>query len=241
MPNTKGNTTKKTSNVKAATVTDAPNEKIETIDHVDNTDIEDLKRQNKYLEGKIETLMQMLMDAQSSNKGVAPVSDKDTDITIVHLIQCFDGLKTHIELTNRKIDMSIIGETRTLTYSEAEEIASKYRKFFERGILAFDSKDADFAKRFDLTSCVSNGKVNRDFVEYVGNISVIELEKLYGGLGEAQRAFLIETFKRKIAEGDPRYKDIAKIQLLERLTLLPGELNGAMEGTLMDLRKSKSI
>lgn len=204
--------------------------KEKAVDFSNNEKIEALEKQNAELSAKIDALMAMFASGKMQT-----FSEKNEEITIIHLIQCYDGLKTHIKLSNRSMDFSVIGETRVLNRTEAEEIASKYRKFFERGVIAFSSDNIEFARKFDLASCVSDGKVNRDFANYIGEIDIASLEKLYNSVGEAQKAFIIETFKRKIREGNPKYNNMAKIQLLERLTLAPGELNGAMEGVFRDL------
>ena len=194
----------------------------------------------KALEAQIEVLTKMLASQKFEQAQTIVQVPKEEEIVVIHLLQCFEGLKTHIQLTNRTIDFETIGETRTLNRGEAEELASKYRKFFERGVLAFKDDCAGFAARFGLESFVSNGNVNRDFVNYFASLSVYDLEKLYISLGEAQKAFIIETFKRKVREGDKRFADASKIQLLERLSTVQGEMNGAMEGTLLDMKMAQS-
>lgn len=214
-------TTKRTTTQKKESPAKPIEEKVEgKIDQQNEIDV---------LKAQIELLTKML--ANQKNERVA---DSNEDVKIVHMIQCYDGLKTHIQISNREIDMSVIGETRRLSIKEAEEVASKYRKFFETGVIAFDKSSKDFADKFDLGKFIAPDTIHKDFVEYVGKMNMGDLETFYHGLGEAQKAFLIETFKRQIYEGDARFKNMAKIQLLESLTMVKGETNGAMEGILID-------
>lgn len=202
-----------------------------------NTDAEiaELKKQNEELHNKLEALIALM---QTTNTP-APVPERDREITLVHKLQCGDGLTTHLKLTNRNIDMHVIGETRILSISEAEEVASKYRKFFERGVIAFDKDGADFARKFDLSKYVMVDTPITDFTNYVGGLDIYSLETFFKSLSEAEQAMLIETFKHKITEGDSRFKDVSKINLLERLTTAPGELHGAMEGVLVEMNNQK--
>ena len=200
----------------------------------DNTKkIDELTETVNSLKAQNELLMKMLVEMQNNKTQSQPAAgyQPQGEIKLIHLIQNDPGLTTHIELTNLTIDMNAFGEERTLDIKQAEELVGKYRRFFDRGIIAFGAGSEDFAKRFSLKTVKDYSYLNKDFVKHLGGLSLTELENLYGKLSEGHKRFVIEYFKRKILEGDPAFKDIHKIELLNRLS------NGAMSGTTLDLTR----
>lgn len=194
-----------------------------------DAEIEALKKQNE--------LLQKLLEAyQSGNQAPAQAAPADKrssmydEVTIVHLFERAPGLSTHIELTNLSMDLHAFGETRTIERRQAEELAGKYRKLFENGTLAFGADDDDIAARFALKSVNAYSYDKTNFVEKLGTLNPIELESLYKKLGQEQRRFIVEYFKRKIIEGDTNFSDVHKVETLNRLS------NRSMEGTLLDLK-----
>lgn len=180
---------------------------------------------------QLSEMVKMLTGLLSSNN--AGKQEKNSlldEIKIVHLVERDRGLTTHIKLSNRSLDMQAFGEERTLDRREAEELCGRHRKLFERGIIAFGSGSDEFAKKFGLKSINEYDYLGENFVEKIGRLSAIELEDLYGKLCEAHKAFVIEYFKRKIMENDPNFKNVQKIEVLNRLS------DGAMSGVLLDMR-----
>lgn len=177
-------------------------------------------------------LIQMLAERGVS---VAPVvNDKNSlneEVVLVHLKENAPGLTTHIELSNLTIDMSAFGEERTLDRRQAEELAGKYRKFFDRGVIAFGSGSEHLASKFGLKSVNDYSYVNKDFVKKLGTLSLVELENLYNKLSDGHKKFVIEYFKRKILEKDPNFNNIHKIEMLNRVS------DGAMSGTTLDMKR----
>ena len=177
-------------------------------------------------------LIQMLSER---GVNVTPVAvDKNSlneEITLVHLKEHAQGLTTHIELSNLTIDMSAFGEERTLDRRQAEELAGKYRKFFDRGVIAFGSGSEHLAGKFGLKSVSDYSYINKDFLKKLGTLSLVELENLYNKLSDGHKQFVIEYFKRKIIEKDPNFNNIHKIEMLNRIS------DGAMSGTTLDMKR----
>ena len=119
----------------------------------------------------------------------------------------------------------------TPKWKESEELAGKYRKFFDRGVIAFGSGSEYLASKFGLKSVNDYSYVNKDFVKKLGTLSLVELENLYNKLSDGHKQFVIEYFKRKILEKDPNFNDIHKIEMLNRVS------NGAMSGTTLDMKR----
>ena len=170
-------------------------------------------------------LTKLISDNAASTN--APPSNPLYDrVKIVHLIERAPDLYTDIKLDTTSIRFSSFGEERSITYQQAEELAGKCRKLFNRGEIAFGAENSDIAERFGLKSVKDYAFMGSDFVKRLGTMNVYELEDIYNKLCDGHKKFVIEYFKRKIIDGDPAFNEIHKIELLQRLS------NGAMSDCL---------
>ena len=128
--------------------------------------------------------------------------------------------------------MAKFGEQRTLDRRQAEELAGKYRSFFEKGIIAFGAGNEEFAERCGLKTTTDYRYCTPDFLQKLANASVAELEKIYGLVDAGHKAFIVEYFQRKSIEGDPRFKDSVKLEALNRLS------GNALSGVILDFQKT---
>ena len=185
--------------------------------------------------------MQEFMKVMMANMGNKPAETNSVKdalfryVTVVHLVERAPGLTTHIELSNGVIlDFRTFGEEHTFTVQQAEELASKYRSWFDLGIFAFGADADDLAKRLNLKSVTQYSFAGSDFLTRLPDLDLYQLKELWDKMGQGHREFLIEYFKRKILAKDPAYDDIDKIELLNRLS------NGGMESVILD-RKNAAI
>lgn len=198
-----------------------------------NAEMEEFKLQLAQLQAQNEMLMKMLMEKNGAPAQVTVANALNNEYTLVHLVDRMPGCTTHIELSNITIDMTAFGEERILDRRQCEEIAGKYRKWFEKGTIAFGADGEELASRFGLKSIKDYSYINKDFVKQLGGLSLIELENLWNKLCEGHKKFVIEYFKRGVVKGDPAFKDIHKIELLNRLS------KGAMSGTTLDFERER--
>lgn len=186
---------------------------------------------------QMQEFMKVMM-ANMNNKPSETNNVKDAlfrYVTVVHLVDRAPGLSTHIELSNGVIlDFRTFGEEHTFTVQQAEELASKYRSWFDLGIFAFGADADDLAKRLNLKTVTQYSFAGSDFLSRLPELDLYQLKALWDKMGQGHREFLIEYFKRKILSKDPAFDDIDKIELLNRLS------NGGMEGVLLD-RKNAAI
>lgn len=186
---------------------------------------------------QMQEFMKVMM-ANMNNKPTETNSAKDAlfrYVTVVHLVDRAPGLSTHIELSNGVIlDFRTFGEEHTFTVQQAEELASKYRSWFDLGIFAFGADADDLAKRLNLRTVTQYSFAGSDFLSRLPELDLYQLKELWDKMGQGHKEFLIEYFKRKILAKDPSFDDIDKIELLNRLS------NGGMEGVLLD-RKNAAI
>lgn len=184
---------------------------------------------------QMQEFMKVMM-ANMNNKPTETNSAKDAlfrYVTVVHLVDRAPGLSTHIELSNGVIlDFRTFGEEHTFTVQQAEELASKYRSWFDLGIFAFGADADDLAKRLNLRTVTQYSFAGSDFLTRLPELDLYQLKELWDKMGQGHREFLIEYFKRKILSKDPAFDDIDKIELLNRLS------NGGMEGVLLDKKNA---
>lgn len=213
--------------VTAKKKTTKPKVEIETSVEESNENTKKYEDKIASLEGQIALLMNMIQ-MQNANQKPAEVNPLTKVVTIIHLYDRYPGLTTHIQLTNRSFDMVSFGEKRTLDLREAEELVGKYRKLFERGILVFADGCEDVAERFNLNTIKAFSYADSQFVTRLGGLSVYELENLYNSVANGTKQFILEYFKRKWIANDPNFRDIHKIELLNRLS------DGAMKDVILD-------
>ena len=188
------------------------------------------------LEAQIELLTKMLMNQQGATQQMmaAQAARKlDDEVTVVHLIQRDSGLKTHIQLSNMTIDFRNFGEERVLPRIVFEELVGKYRSWFEDGILAPGPE----ARRYGIKVSSEFG-INKDLLAKLPNMDLYELEKFFESVGSVHRELILEQFRRGCIKNDPKYKDIHKLEMLNRVS------NGALDSVLLDItveRKKKAL
>lgn len=217
-------TTKKESGITATNKTETT---------ANGKEMEALRLEFAELKAQKELLMKLLMEKSGTSAPVTITNALNNEYTLVHLVERIPGCTTHIELSNITIDMSAFGEERILDRRQCEEVAGKYRKWFEKGIIAFGADGEELASRFGLKSVNDYSYINKNFVKQLGGLSLIELENLWNKLCEGHKKFIIEYFKRGVVKGDPAFKDIHKIELLNRLS------KGAMSGTTLDFERER--
>lgn len=199
-----------------------------------NEKVEALEKRVAELSAQNEMFIKMF--AELKNMGgmsfAAPQkSALDTTVTVVHLVDREPGLSTSIKLSNRVIEFHTFGEEVTLDMRQAEELAGSFRKYFEKGFIAFGAGSEEVAHRFGLKSITDYSYYSKDFVMTLGNLSPLELENLYNKVAQGHKDLIIQYFKRKIIEGDPAFKNVYKVETLNRVS------GGAMSGVLLDFKR----
>lgn len=151
-------------------------------------------------------------------------------VTIVHLLENYPDISTHIELTGCTIDFHTLGEERSLTWSQFEELAGKFKNLFDLDVIALSEEDSDLVARYNLKSLQDN-TLNRFYLENLPNMRTEDLEDLYNKLSTTHKNFIIGYWQRKFLEGDVRFKDRRKIELLNSLS------NESMQNIILELNE----
>ncbi len=143
---------------------------------------------------------------------VVNVTVPTNDVTIVYLSNSMGYIKT----ISTELYMNSYGEEFTLSKSQFDEVAGKYRRWFEKGILAVSHKNMDVAVSKGLPTDADN-VLTREKLEAIGTMSVSDIENLWNSSTLNQKHCITAHVKRKFIEGDARYANREKIDLFNRL------------------------
>lgn len=169
----------------------------------------------------------------------------DKEVTIVHNREMTGGTSTHLKLGALEVDLRTMGETRTLTWGQFEQCASKYRKFFQREIILVADENRDVAEKYNLPCVKRNGvTLIRSDLDKLPSMSTSELEKLYNSLTQNDKDFLISYWMGKCYSREAGFYDRYKIEFLNHLNgkhafdnvlaLMNGEFSRQGQSTMIE-------
>lgn len=167
------------------------------------------------LEGQVQQLMELLK-LTTAAKVEVPQTKEDV-IKIVHLVECGPDLRTIIKLSNVEINMTSFGEERTLSVAQFEELVGKYRSWFKSGVIAVHGDYEDKARFYGLQT-TKNYPVKSDFMNSIGSKTMEQIENVYKRLPEAGRLSINGLFLREARAGNPKFCDIRKLEVMNRLS-----------------------
>lgn len=195
--------------------------------------VDDKDQKIAALEKQLQELMMLMLKNQNASTSSDMMNPRSgDDVKIIHLVERAPGLKTHIKLSNLVINMTSFGEERTLTLSQFEELVGMYRSWFEQGIIAPGAGLENLASRYGLKT-VSDYNISKDFIARLGSMSIYDLEEFFVKLGDGHKQFILEYWQRKVIAKDPAFKDIHKIEMLNRVS------NGGLRNVILDLETEK--
>ena len=185
-------------------------------------------------------LQDLINEVASNTKETTTVANANIfdDITFIHLADRGEGLTTHLETPSGSVDLHSFGEEITVTRTQAQEIAGRYRRWImDYNILTLGADEASqkFAKRLKLKTILDYPSIisTNDFIETLGTCSVDQLRKIYNQLDDKHKEFVVSYFERKYDEKDPRFMDMVKIRALNE------ESNGKLKNFVVAVETEK--
>lgn len=181
-------------------------------------------------------LMAQLMQTMAANQmmpAAVSASKPEGKIKIVHLAQMDPSLGTNIHLSNLYIGMTEFGEERELTTQQFEELLSKHRGWFAKGLLCVAKGYEEEAKKYGVTT-VSDCPIDKTFIRTLGDIPMARIEEVYGRLPEYGQENLVSYWLRCAYDGDPRFRDIRRVKTFNDIT------GGKLENLLVELDRKPS-
>lgn len=178
---------------------------------------------------KLSAQVEQLKKEKEENKHTeyVRVADMDKPCTLIHLCECNPALPTTIKLHGNEIRFTKFGERRTFRFSEMQDITSRYRRWFERGIFTLGEDCDEFKNSFDLSIMDMPMPVEKH--NKIASLPINEFKQIVNSLSENQALFLAKTWVDRYYDNKPGYGDIEKIRILNKKT------NGFMKEFLNNL------
>jgi len=152
----------------------------------------------------------------------------DREVSVVHNCELNGGLTTHIELSNTTIDFTHIGETRLLSWQQFEEIASKYRSFFDAKVILIGSDYAEEAERYSLPCAEGQTHLlTQKDMAALPTLTVPKLEAFIESLSEEDKDTVFSYWLGKCYSREKNFYDRHKMDTLNRLS------NGLFDNILL--------
>ena len=196
-----------------------------------NKQLEEMQTAFAKQNDQIQMLLSMMAAGGVAAQKTSGDSLNDT-VKVVHLVQRAPGLVTFIKLSSIDIAMANFGEERIVTIQQFEEMVSKYRSWFNSGMISVGAGYEKIAERYGLRTA-KDYPIDSDFVRELGDIPMSRIEEVYPRLPESGKDFILGLWNRKVIEGDPKFRDIRKIETLNRLS------DGALDQVILELKTKK--
>ncbi|MBO7732389.1 MAG: hypothetical protein J6S67_07545 [Methanobrevibacter sp.] len=174
------------------------------------------------LEAQIAELQAQLLAAQQQIAQQIPVataptvtvSAPNTDVSVVY---CSDSLG-FAKISNMELHFNRYGEEFVMSRTQFDELVGKYRKWFDRGVLAVSYRNVDVAAAKGLKTD-KEMFLDAKKLESIGVMSAGQLEMLWNSLeNHTQKESVVSYYKRKFIEGANGFVNREKVDLLNRLT-----------------------
>lgn len=145
---------------------------------------------------------------------ISPRLSEDEDITIV---MNYNG-RVDIPLPDLSLVMTRFGEERQVTKKQFQSLVGKYRKFFDKEFLLLGPKHLDLADKYKVSAYNPNSSkfIHPNDLNTVGELEYNELETYYKNLSEPSKVGFLSYWYSKCYEKDPKFYNIAKMELLNR-------------------------
>ena len=161
-----------------------------------------------------------LAQPETSAEVVAPrvtpvyVNAPTTDVVVVYTSHSAG----HMQGTQFSLDASMYGEEFTLSRQQFDELVGKYRRWFDRGVLAVSYKNADVAAAKGLPIDKDNGLSVKE-LRSLGTMTPAQIEKLWDKIELfSLRNTIVLYFKDRYLAGEEGFRDIGRLDTLNRLT-----------------------
>lgn len=185
---------------------------------------------------KLTDLMATFMQGVMINQANQTVAQQSVEslhggkIKIVHLAQMDPQLGTIIHLSNLDVGMTNFGEERLLTIQQFEELLSKHRSWFTKGLLCVAKGYEEEARTYGVTT-VDECPIDSIFVKTLGDVPMTKIEEVYNRLPEYGQENLVSYWLRCAYEGNPKFRDIRRVKTFNDIT------GGKLENFLVELNR----
>lgn len=199
-----------------------------------NTDVggfDDITKED-LLRQILELKAQLMNNNNNQEQNVAYITSKmDKPCTIIHLLDCPAGLQTTLLVDGKTYTFTKFGEKKTLRFSIMEQLCSKYREYFDRGVFMLGNDCGDVYEEFGIEP----DKMPMSVSQYkkMASLPDDEFEKLLTNMNDKHRIQITHEWVTRYYSGDDSYGNIQKINILNKLA------NGALGNFLEDVMRGR--
>lgn len=179
-------------------------------------EIEKLKQENQELRKSISEMMNMFKSVIDNRQPVNVTSKMDTPCSIIHLCECNPELPTSISVNGNTYYFTTFGERKTFRYQDLQNIISKYRSWFLRGVFALGEDCEQF--RSEIPSDIVNINIPSNAMNNMVKMNIEDFEKFIKSFNKEQIVHIALTWTKRLNKGLSGYKDLEKLKILNKNT-----------------------
>lgn len=190
------------------------------VNNTENVDADNFKQMQDILKAQqanMDLLTQVLTGLAKQISAVGTQQVANDKVKIVHLVQRGAGLKTIIQLSNLTIAMENLGEERTVTLQQFEEMVGKYRTWFTEGIISLANGYEEIAETYGIKTA-KKYPLTQEFLNSMADIDIYQVEEVFKKLPKYGQETLCEHWIRKVIDKDPKFMNMRKLEVLNRIT-----------------------
>lgn len=168
------------------------------------------------LQNQVKDLKDQLDNKNTNQVSYVGVSKMDKPCTLIHLIECHPSLPTTIKVNGNEIRFSRFGEKRTFRFAEMQDITSRYREWFERGVFTLGEDCQEFENDFGIQ--IMNMPMPKEKHRQIAVLPIAEFKSIVNSLTETQALLLAKTWVDRYNSGATGYTNFEKIKILNKKT-----------------------
>lgn len=146
----------------------------------------------------------------------AMVSKMDRPCTLIHLCECNPMLPSTIRVNGNEIRFTKFGERRTFRFAEMQDITSRYRDWFERGVFTLGEDCDEMVNDFGLD--IMDIPMSVEQYAKIATLPLSEYKRIVDGLSHPQALRLAQTWIKRYEANMPGYSNLEKVKILNKKT-----------------------
>lgn len=155
------------------------------------------------------------LNSQHSGESVM-VSKMDRPCTLIHLCECNPMLPSTIRVNGNEIRFTKFGERRTFRFAEMQDITSRYRDWFERGVFTLGEDCDEMVNDFGLD--IMDIPMSVEQYAKIATLPLSEYKRIVDGLSHPQALRLAQTWIKRYEANMPGYSNLEKVKILNKKT-----------------------
>ena len=144
------------------------------------------------------------------------VSKMGRPCTLIHLCECNPMLPSTIRVNGNEIRFTKFGERRTFRFAEMQDITSRYRDWFERGVFTLGEDCDEMVNDFGLD--IMDVPMSVEQYAKIATLPLSEYKRIVDGLSHPQALRLAQTWIKRYEANMPGYSNLEKVKILNKKT-----------------------